>query len=361
MATLSVHTTFILLLCSLCVHYVFIMCLCVLSVHYVTFTFISFSLFFSLFLSFSSLFFTFSLFFSPFRPLSTLPSLSNQTLVTSQIAYLGLVENVRVRRAGYAFRLPYGHFNRRYKLLLDPFFTSGTKPTNQSKKNSTPTNHDEASNSIAILTSLGVSDYAKGKTKLFIKSPETVFLLEERREQALVHVAIRLQRAWRQFVRRRYFLELRAATVDVFGGKKERRRQSVSRGFSGDYIGLGISVAFSRVMAKYGDGKVLFADKVGKVNRAYKVDARILAVTDRAVYVMRNESSVARRILLGEVKGVVLSSLADDFCVIREEKYDSIVMGGRKSEMVVVMRDAVRGIGKDLEIKFADSYVEGWG
>ena len=34
-------------------------------------------------------------------------------LCVSQIKYLGLLENVRVRRAGYAFRLPFGHFLRR--------------------------------------------------------------------------------------------------------------------------------------------------------------------------------------------------------------------------------------------------------
>jgi hypothetical protein len=34
-------------------------------------------------------------------------------LCLNQIKYLGLLENVRVRRAGYAFRLPFGHFLRR--------------------------------------------------------------------------------------------------------------------------------------------------------------------------------------------------------------------------------------------------------
>ena len=38
----------------------------------------------------------------------------NDTLCVNQIKYLGLLENVRVRRAGYAFRLPFGQFLRRY-------------------------------------------------------------------------------------------------------------------------------------------------------------------------------------------------------------------------------------------------------
>ncbi|CAN0487366.1 unnamed protein product, partial [Hapterophycus canaliculatus] len=38
----------------------------------------------------------------------------DQTMLTHQVTYLGLRENVRVRRQGYAFRMPFGHFVRRY-------------------------------------------------------------------------------------------------------------------------------------------------------------------------------------------------------------------------------------------------------
>lgn len=38
-------------------------------------------------------------------------------LVLAQARYLGLMENVRVRRAGYAFRQLYGPFLERYKML----------------------------------------------------------------------------------------------------------------------------------------------------------------------------------------------------------------------------------------------------
>lgn len=38
-------------------------------------------------------------------------------LVLAQARYLGLMENVRVRRAGYAFRQLYAPFLERYKML----------------------------------------------------------------------------------------------------------------------------------------------------------------------------------------------------------------------------------------------------
>lgn len=41
----------------------------------------------------------------------------NEALVCHQVRYLGLLENVRVRRAGYAFRQPYEPCLERYKML----------------------------------------------------------------------------------------------------------------------------------------------------------------------------------------------------------------------------------------------------
>ena len=38
-------------------------------------------------------------------------------LVLHQVRYLGLMENIRVRRAGYAFRMEYSRFLERYKML----------------------------------------------------------------------------------------------------------------------------------------------------------------------------------------------------------------------------------------------------
>lgn len=41
----------------------------------------------------------------------------DMNLVQHQVRYLGLMENVRVRRAGYAFRMEYKNFLERYKML----------------------------------------------------------------------------------------------------------------------------------------------------------------------------------------------------------------------------------------------------
>lgn len=45
------------------------------------------------------------------------PGQFNEKVVLHQVKYLGLMENLRVRRAGFAYRRPYGQFLQRYKSL----------------------------------------------------------------------------------------------------------------------------------------------------------------------------------------------------------------------------------------------------
>lgn len=48
------------------------------------------------------------------------PHIFTESLVCHQVHYLGLMENVRVRRAGYAFRQTYEPCLERYKMLCKP-------------------------------------------------------------------------------------------------------------------------------------------------------------------------------------------------------------------------------------------------
>lgn len=51
------------------------------------------------------------------------------TLVCHQVRYLGLMENVRVRRAGYAFRQMYEPCLERYKMLCKQTWPHWRGPT----------------------------------------------------------------------------------------------------------------------------------------------------------------------------------------------------------------------------------------
>lgn len=123
----------------------------------------------------------------------------NEERTRHQIRYLGLLENVRVRRAGFAFRQPYDRFLHRYKMVCPetwPFWKS-----------------NDRDGCVKVLQSmnLGNADYKTGKTKVFLKDPKTLFALEERREKELPKIVTKMQNVVRGFLARKKYGKTRAA------------------------------------------------------------------------------------------------------------------------------------------------------
>eukprot|EP01133_Synstelium_polycarpum_P014572 gene14572-17226_t len=119
--------------------------------------------------------------------------------VRHQIRYLGLLENVRVRRAGFANRQTYERFSQRYKMTAKT-----TWPTFKG----TPKAAVEQ-----ILAAHGISkdEYRMGKTKVFIRNPTTLFFFEEKREEALPRIATLIQKTWRGYRARSRWNQRKAA------------------------------------------------------------------------------------------------------------------------------------------------------
>jgi myosin-1 len=112
-------------------------------------------------------------------------------LLRHQVKYLGLTENVRVRRAGFCFRETKEQFFFRYKMLSDATYPTFTGTVEEGIRT--------VFNDMAIQP----TQYQMGKTKVFIKNPTTVFQLEEERDDRLDKIVSRLQLAWRLFLIRR--------------------------------------------------------------------------------------------------------------------------------------------------------------
>jgi len=118
-------------------------------------------------------------------------------LVEHQVRYLGLMENLRVRRAGYCNRQVYNIFVQRYKML-----SPETWPVYRG---------DQKEGTRIIIDALGLrSDVAFGKTKLFIKEPSTLYFMEEKREEAIPLLVAKIQAYYRGMKARRYVKRLRA-------------------------------------------------------------------------------------------------------------------------------------------------------
>ncbi|KAF1373580.1 hypothetical protein PFLUV_G00240380 [Perca fluviatilis] len=129
------------------------------------------------------------------------PLLFEQERCRHQVEYLGLLENVRVRRAGFAYRQTYPRFLQRYKMISE-----FTWP-----------NHDLPSDKDAVkrlMQGCGFDhDTAYGKTKVFIRTPRTLFSLEEQRVEMVQRIVLFLQKVWRGTIARMRYRRMRAALV----------------------------------------------------------------------------------------------------------------------------------------------------
>ncbi|XP_046534992.1 unconventional myosin-Ia [Equus quagga] len=136
-------------------------------------------------------------------------------LVAVQVRYLGLLENVRVRRAGYAYRQLYGPFLERYRLL-----SRSTWPR---------WNGGEREGVEKVLGELSMSseELAFGKTKIFIRSPKTLFYLEEQRRLRLQQLATLIQKTYRGWRCRTYYQLMRKSQILIsawFRGNMQKKR-----------------------------------------------------------------------------------------------------------------------------------------
>ncbi|XP_067686913.1 unconventional myosin-Ib-like [Haliotis asinina] len=123
------------------------------------------------------------------------------SIVRHQVRYLGLMENVRVRRAGYAFRQNYDAFLYRYKMLAPE-----TWP------------HWEGLNSKGVETILQAQriqseEYAIGRTKIFIRNPKTLFDMEEQRRERMHYLATLIQKIWKGWRQKMLYRRMKRSQI----------------------------------------------------------------------------------------------------------------------------------------------------
>lgn len=139
------------------------------------------------------------------------PLIMDEERVRHQVGYLGLLENVRVRRAGFAYRQDYERFLQRYKMMSDRTW---------------PNFHGPAKDGTRVLleaANLG-RDVEYGKTKIFIRHPKTLFLLEEARARIIPSIVIFLQKMWRGAIARARFRRMVAAVTILNWIRKQKIR-----------------------------------------------------------------------------------------------------------------------------------------
>ncbi|PGH33041.1 myosin-1 [[Emmonsia] crescens] len=292
------------------------------------------------------------------------PSEYNVGNVMHQIKYLGLQENVRIRRAGFAYRQTFDKFVERFYLLSPKTSYAGDYTWTG----------DAESGARQILkdTSIPADEYQMGTTKAFIKTPETLFALEHMRDRYWHNMAIRIQRAWRNYLRYRTecairiqrfwrrvtggleFIKLRDQGHKILGGMKERRRYSLvgSRRFLGDYLGVGNTG---------GPGEMI-RDSI-RISKSETIlfSCRCELLTSNNIYIVvqsvvnhQLNISAERTVPIGAIKFISASKLKDDWFALgvgSPQEPDALISCVFKTEFFTYLSNALRG---QLNLKLAD-------
>ncbi|KAG7204040.1 hypothetical protein KM043_001899 [Ampulex compressa] len=140
------------------------------------------------------------------------PVVFDEERVTHQVRYLGLVENILVRRAGFAYRQKYDRFLKRYKMISQytwPNFRGG------SDKDGVRTLMDEKG---------FAHDVKYGHSKIFVRSPQTLFALEKARSDLIPGIVVLLQKQWRGYLCRQKYKKMKAALLIMQHYRKYKKR-----------------------------------------------------------------------------------------------------------------------------------------
>ena len=274
----------------------------------------------------------------------------NVKRVEHQVKYLGLLENVKVKRAGFSFRQTYPDFVRRYKMLGG----DATWPTSE--------RYDDKRDTTTILQAVGIApdEFQYGRTKIFLRKPMTLFLLEEQRERKLHDIANIINSCYRAWKARKFFLDLKELSMSLFGGQK-RRRGSIHLYFLGDYINCKKEKKIQTVLHKFNEKKILFADVVEKIDTKWRHEQRLLVCTEGALYNFDvKKMKLQRRMPLETVECVSLSTFADNYFVVKltypyDKRGDYLMKSLRKAEIVTALKNALDDKGKELKLVFNDT------
>jgi len=284
------------------------------------------------------------------------PGVWEHERVRHQCQYLGLLENVKVRRAGFAYRAPFDRFLRRYKKLNKQTWGSWGEWKGDPREG--------ARVILEGLTSIEPGQWQFGKTKVFIRHPESVFHLEEMIERKDFDEICKIQRAWRMWRMRRKALEQKAEAAAMFRGQKERRKDSMDRKWVGDYIQYEDNYQMQDAMQPYMEEMCCFADDVHRLNKNGKLEKRSFLLTESAFYlVMRSVKkkvltySVTRRVALNSITDITVSTMQDGYMAIHVGgEHDAVIECDRKTELIMLIREGFKGsTGRDLPVYFNDT------
>lgn len=211
------------------------------------------------------------------------PNKIDDKRVIHQAQYLGLLENIKVRRAGYAYRGDYGRFVDRFRLLSKetyPEFRGSDKKGTKAILRAATKHLPQLEHEVQL-----------GKTMLFIQTPELYFNLEKLRDRKIGSFASKIQRRWKKYSGRRHLLKLGNDMTQLYqANNKSRQRVSIYRPFDADYLlDVDVREGILEILSYYNDSNnFVFIDTIQKAipdtGNGITLSDRIFLVTDEHFY-----------------------------------------------------------------------------
>ncbi|GAV51421.1 hypothetical protein ZYGR_0AD06040 [Zygosaccharomyces rouxii] len=286
--------------------------------------------------------------------------------VLHQVKYLGLQENVRIRRAGFAYRQVFDKFVERFYLLSPRCSYAGEYTWEGDVL--------EAVDMILQDAAIPQKEFQLGVTSVFIKTPETLFALENMRDRFWHNMAARIQRAWRRFNQKRVdsaikiqravrekssgneFEQFRDQGHKLLGGRKERRTMSLLgyRAFMGDYLctnerkskGAYIKrqagIKERTVFSMYGDMlHTKFGRSAQRLKKTFILTSRHFYIIGQVMQQNTLRYSVDYQIDISNVRSVSLTNLQDNWVAINllnATEPDPLINCIFKTELITQMK-----------------------
>ncbi|XP_068599325.1 unconventional myosin-VIIb [Brachionichthys hirsutus] len=157
------------------------------------------------------------------------PTLFDRELCIRQLRYSGMMETIKIRKAGFPVRYTFDEFLVRYRVLLKTYVCD---PKTESK--------EKCCESICETVIAEEGNWKTGKTKIFLKDYHDTMLEMERMKELNVKALI-IQKVLRGYKYRRQFLRKRAGAVVV---------QKYWRGHKGRKLYKVVQHGFARLQAQ---------------------------------------------------------------------------------------------------------------
>ncbi|XP_027849458.2 unconventional myosin IC [Aphis gossypii] len=140
----------------------------------------------------------------------------DEEVISKQVKYMGLVEILRIRKAGFAYRGQFEIFLNRYKSLCPD-----TWPDWKRRYGGVAV---EAVKRLIEHLQYTNEDYKIGKTKIMIKNPQTIFEIENRFQASKHTLATIIQSVWRGYMARKRYTKTRTLVIHCQRLARQRLR-----------------------------------------------------------------------------------------------------------------------------------------